>query len=583
MFGNIINSGENSVTVENKSHTIPLYLKEVHVIFDDNNRKIIGKISSIKPDIFEVSLIGEIIDNKFVTGIYKQPNLTNPPRIVTGNELVTFIGNQNYKDNNTLLIGNSTLYDNYKITANLNNFFSNHFAIIGNSGYGKSCGVARIIQNVFYYKDSPPKNAHFVLFDVYGEYNQAFSEMDQLPGIHFKNFKNGDGDITDDIAIPPYFLDADDLAILLNVEDPFLVPILEKALQYVSIFKSETAAALEYKNNIIATCLLEVLSSGKSAPQMRDQILSILSKYHTKELNESSQIKEPGYTRTIKQCLNIDAQGKINAISLVTDYLNQFKKVDLNDLVEVPNLVYTLEDIYDALDFALLSEGIYNNVSMYERASNLKIHLYHILNSPYRKYFEYKEVISRQEYIEKLFTTSSGEPAQIISINLDDLDDRFAKILTKLYSRLFFNYATTLQDRGSYPINIILEEAHRYVNQDHDIDVIGYNIFDRITKEGRKYGVVMGFITQRPSELSKTALSQCSNFLIFRIFHPEDYKMIEEITSSISGDELERLKTLRRGMALTFGSAFHIPMLVKLDMPNPAPLSSNVDITHRWF
>ena len=56
------------------------------------------------------------------------------------------------------------------------------------------------------------------------------------------------------------------------------------------------------------------------------------------------------------------------------------------------------------------------------------------------------------------------------------MEDRFAKILTKLYSKLFFNYATNLADRGSFPINIILEEAHRYVTKDNDIDVIGYNI-----------------------------------------------------------------------------------------------------------
>ena len=148
---------------------------------------------------------------------------------------------------------------------------------------------------------------------------------------------------------------------------------------------------------------------------------------------------------------------------------------------------------------------------------------------------------------------------------------------------MFFDYATNSIYRGSFPIHIILEEAHRYVTRDRDIDVIGYNIFDRITKEGRKYGILMGFITQRPSELSETALSQCSNFLVFRIFHPDDYKIIDAITSSITRDDLERLKTLRKGMCLAFGSAFHIPLIAKLDMPNPAPASSNVDISNLWF
>ena len=583
MFGKILSSVDNTVVTENTSGQIPLYLKGIHVGFPEQNKVIVGKIIDVKKESFTILLIGEIVNNTFITGIYEAPRLLNPPRIVTKQELETFIGNQDYHNPNTLLVGSSTLYPAFKVTVNLNDFFSNHFAIIGNSGFGKSCGVARLIQNVFYFNQVPPKNAHIILFDVYGEYQNAFQKMVNIPGIHVKNFRNSREDIANVISIPPYFLDADDLAILLNVEDSFLLPILEKALQYVTIFKSEDPSALEYKNSIIATCLLEVLSSGKEASQIRDQILSILAKYHTDELNEKSEIKEPGYTRTIRQCLNIDEQGKINAISRVIDFLGQFKKGVNDDIGVVPNMVYTLEDLYDALDFALLSEGIYNSVSMYERAIGLKIHLHELIHGPNKKFFTYPYVISKKDYVEGLFRDASGETAQIINVNLDSMDDRFAKILTKLYSKLFFDYATEAPNRGSFPINIILEEAHRYVNDDKDTSVIGYNIFDRITKEGRKYGVLMGFITQRPSELSKTALSQCSNFLVFRIFHPEDYKMIDEITSSITQEELERLKTLRKGIALVFGGSIPLPMLAKLDMPDPAPLSSNVNVSKLWF
>ncbi len=583
MFGKVINVNENFVRIENIGGKLQLNLKGVHVVFEEQNKKVVGKITEIKKEYIEIFLIGEIVGDGFIPGMDKAPGLNALPRVVNASELVTFIGNQNYQDKNTLLIGSSTVYDNFKVTASLNEFFSNHFAIIGNSGYGKSCGAARIFQNLFEYTDTPPINMHMVMFDVYGEYDHAFSNLQSKPGIHIKNFKNEKEDVANVLQLPPSFLDADDLAILLNVEDPYLIPILEKTLQYVSIFKSEDPASLEYKNNIIATSLLEVLSSGKDASQIRDQILSILSKYHTPILHVDSEIKEPGYTRTIRQCLNIDNQGKINAISQVIDFLNQFKKMNLKEYALVPNLVYTLEDIYDALEFALLSEGIYNSTSMYERATSLKIHLHQIINGPNKKFFEYNGVISKKEYVEGLFKNSNGENVQIVNINLNSLEDRFAKILTKLYSKLFFDYATNAVQRGSFPIHIILEEAHRYVNNDRDIDVIGYNIFDRITKEGRKYGVLMGFITQRPSELSETALSQCSNFLVFRIFHPDDYKIIDAITSSITRDDLERLKTLRKGMCLSFGSAFHIPFIARLAMPDPAPSSSNVDITNIWY
>lgn len=583
MFGNVIDTYDNIVVVKNNSNILPLYLKNVHVVFNENNRQIVGRIDQVSKETFKISFVGEIIANHFETGLYHYPNLVNSPHIVTNQELITFIGSQNLQDRGTLYIGKSPLYMNYNITANLNNFFSNHFAIIGNSGYGKSCGVARIVQNIFTSTKSIPKNAHILLFDVYNEYKNAFSKLSNIPGIHVKNYSNNLENNDTILKIPPYFLKADDLALLLNVEDAYLVPILEKAIQYVNIFKSEDPVSLEYKNNIIATCILEILSSGKSAPQIRDQILAILKKFHTSDINEESKIIEPGYTRTLRQCLNIDAQGKINALSLVVDFLSQFNKVKIEELAMLPNTVYSLEELYDALDFSLLAEGIYNNVTMYERAINLKIHLHQVMNGPYRHVFEYHETISLQEYTENIFKDQNGNTTQIVAINLDTIEDRFAKVLTKLYSKICFNYATSRINRATFPINIILEEAHRYVNNDHDTDIIGYNIFDRITKEGRKYGVVLGMITQRPSELSKTALSQCSNFLIFRIFHPEDYKMIESITSSINGEELERLKSLRKGMALTFGSAFYIPMLVQLDMPDPSPASSNVDIVETWY
>ncbi len=583
MFGKVIETKENFVIVENIKHEINTQIKNIHVSFEEQNRTIIGKVSNITLDTIEIFLLGEIQNNKFTEGIYKYPLLNKPPRIITGNELVTMTGSQNLKDKNTLLIGSSTTYPNFKITCNLTNMFSNHFAIIGNSGFGKSCGTARIIQNLFNHEGSIPKNAHIVMFDVYGEYDKPFKALESIEKVHVKSYKNSKNDYTNVISLPAYFLDAEDLAILLDIDDSSLIPVLEKTLKYTKIFTSKDEKTIDYKNSIIAKTLLELLLSGKSSAQIRDQVISILNKYHTDTLNLESKVVEPGYTRTIRQCLLIDEQGKINAIGILSNYLNKFTEVDTTN-IDIPiNTSYSLDDIYYALEFALLSEGAYNSELIYEKSLALRVHLYQILNSEEKKFFTYDKYITKKEYVENLFKTGNNEPIQIINISLDEIDDRLAKVLTKLYSKLFFNYALENEDRASFPINIILEEAHRYVNNDNDTRVIGYNIFDRITKEGRKYGVLMGFITQRPKELSETALSQCSNFLVFRIFHPDDYKIVDSITSSLTRDDLERLKTLRKGMALTFGQAFALPMIAQVDLPNPLPQSSNANIIKTWF
>ena len=131
--------------------------------------------------------------------------------------------------------------------------------------------------------------------------------------------------------------------------------------------------------------------------------------------------------------------------------------------------------------------------------------------------------------------------------------------------------------------HILLEEAHRYVQHDIDIELFGYNIFERIAKEGRKYGVLLGLISQRPSEISETAISQCSNFLVFKMFHPKDLEFINSILPNINSNLINRLKTFHSGTCVTYGTAFKMPTIINVDTPDPGPLSQNVDITNTWY
>ena len=148
---------------------------------------------------------------------------------------------------------------------------------------------------------------------------------------------------------------------------------------------------------------------------------------------------------------------------------------------------------------------------------------------------------------------------------------------------MLFDYAKALPVRASMPFHIILEEAHRYVQNDNDNFLLGYNIFERITKEGRKYGVLLGLISQRPSELSETSLSQCSNFLIFRMLHPKDIEYVREIVPNITNETIKKIKILQPGNCVAFGSAFKVPVIISLDLPNPAPSSCSCDIRANWF
>ena len=131
---------------------------------------------------------------------------------------------------------------------------------------------------------------------------------------------------------------------------------------------------------------------------------------------------------------------------------------------------------------------------MYDDANVLKVRLHSLVNSDYAVYFDVKDYISREQYIRSLLTSYDGRKAQIINFNINYVDDRFAKVLTKIYSKLLFDYAKNMEKRATLPFHIVLEEAHRYVQNDNDVALLGYNIFDRITKEGRKYGVKKWFL-----------------------------------------------------------------------------------------
>ncbi len=584
MFGNVISVSDQTIKLENLSKKVETTLVGVHIVFE-NKYKIVAEITSITRDVIECIMVGEFINNVFNSGIVHKPSHDSKVRIINSSEVVSLVGNQDVDTPTDLYIGKSLIYDGFNVSANIDNFFSNHFAIIGNTGSGKSCSVARLFQNLYYRQKYVPINSNIVLFDVYGEYKPALDRINQTKYCRCKHITTNVKDKlkAEIIKIPPYYLEVDDLALLLNVDTPAQIPIIEKALKLVYLFTEDEDKVITHKNNIIAKAIIDILTGGKESTQVRDQVVAVLSAFHTKDINLESQIVQPGYIRTLRQCLNVDQTGKINSIQLVIEYLEKFTDAELKLDNSMRPQKYNLKDLYNAFEFALISEGVLKSDKVYDINNILKVRLDSIINGDYGKYFEVNEYIPKETYIRDLFTVNTGEKAQIVNFNLNYVEERFAKTLTKIYSKLFLNYAISLESRGGFPLQIILEEAHRYVQNDNDVANIGYNIFDRITKEGRKYGIVLGLITQRPSELSNTALSQCSNYIVLRMFHPDDLKIIKSMTHSIAEEDIEKLKALRPGVALCFGNAFSIPVFVKIDKPDPTPDSNNAHIGTEWF
>lgn len=583
-IGRVKNIGADLITVGITTN-LPFEnnLIDHHVIFRNaQGTQMVGLVTDLNSEVANVKLIGEIKGDRFVPGILTKPTIGNVCFIATEDEMKLIVVDDRNNVLKKVLVGNMPLYNNTPAYVSTNTFFSNHFAIFGNTGSGKSCGVARLFQNVFFNGTQTPRNACIFIFDAYGEYENALSVPNSQ--IFFKRYStNVRTDMNNIIRIPLWLLDIDDFALLLDVDDPSQLPIIEKALRLVTVFSGDEADTRVYKNDIIAKAVLEVLYSGGAASQIHDQIFAILTSFNTPDLNLETPIVQPGYTRSLRQCLIIDKEGKIGEIQLVSEFIKRFIRDDLK--LELPDgtIPFTLENLREAFDFALISEGILKSDKIYDKANVLKVRLDSIIKGEYAEYFRYDRYIDKTNYIKSLITTNSGTRAQIININISYLDDRLAKTICKIYSKLLFDFTSKLRQRGSFPVHLILEEAHRYVQEDQDIKILGYNIFDRIAKEGRKYGVILGLISQRPSELSETALSQCSNFLIFKMQHPHDVSFIRQMVPNITDEVVEKMKALQPGTCVAFGSAFKLPTIIKMEMPYPQPLSANVDVSRLWY
>lgn len=586
MLGNIIGIEENIVLIKlNVDLNKVQNLINLMVIMENGNKRIVGEIVNIKDGIGYVNLLGEIRNDRFIYGVISKPAFSSTIKLISKEKIPMIISTEHFFENQHLYLGTSPIYEGVKINVEVNEFFSHHFAIFGSTGSGKSCSVARLFQNLFAKPNSIPYRSSVFIFDAYGEYHTAFEHIhDVVPEINFKYYTtNIDEDMDKILRIPLWLLDTDDIALLLDCTKPTQLPIIEKALKLVTIFAREESLVIKHKNDIVARAILDILTSGNNPAQIRDQIFSVLSYYNTSELNLETPIFQPGYTRPLKQCLLIDATGKIRDMELLMTFIQKF--VDDTLVLNLPDgtYKYTLKDLKDALDFALISEGILKSEKVFDDTNVLKVRLHSLMSGNYSEYFEYGNFVSKDQYIKELISTPNGKKAQIINFNINYVDDRFAKTITKIYSKMLFNYAKDLKDRATIPFHIVLEEAHRYVQNDNDVNLLGYNIFDRITKEGRKYGVILGLISQRPSELSDTSISQCSNFLIFNILHPVDLNYIKQMVPNVTEEIVKKLKTLQAGNCIAFGGAFKVPVFIKFDMPNPAPSSSSCDISKIWF
>lgn len=184
-----------------------------------------------------------------------------------------------------------------------------------------------------------------------------------------------------------------------------------------------------------------------------------------------------------------------------------------------------------------------------------------------------------------LGSTDENGRAGIKIINFSEVPSDVLPLIVSLVARVTFSVQQWTPSELRHPIALLCDEAHLYMpqrNMADSADDISLDIFERIAKEGRKYGVSLVVISQRPSEVNKTMLSQCSNFVSMRLTNAEDQGVIKRLLPDSLGGFSDILPTLDTGEALVVGDASLLPSRIRIDEPQNKPNSGTVDFWDEW-
>jgi len=488
-----------------------------------------------------------------------------------------------------LTIGRSVVFEGYDVKVKVDEFFGGHAAILGNTGSGKSCTVASILQSLFEKADEHrARGATFVLFDVNGEYAQALSDVDGSAAIKVTQLVLDGSSAPGRFRLPHWFLDSSEWELLLQASDRTQIPVLRTALGLTGLFRQQDSAeALAIKEHFVATCILECLrgADGDSPVAKFQRVVSLLQKFPSKDL--SLQLLEK-YGANY-QYGNFAGQNLKGFLQEVRGKLRE--SVELPTYTRAP---FSFSDLEQCLDFAILYEEAHGNRQIRDYCSQMLTRFKALKERADYAFLRYEirpeqDVPTLSGFLEQLLgLTRTGDQyfkkSQIVIVDMNSVDDEVVELVASVTARMIFRLLRQAEPRNRFPVHLVLEEAHRYISETPSRYAIDANqIYGRIAKEGRKYGLFLLLASQRPSELSRAVLSQCSNFVIHRIQNPDDLSHIRQMTPFISEAVLKRLPSLPKQHALVFGTSVNLPTTFKVRQANPLPKSDDARIRDLWF
>ncbi|SQA14494.1 Domain of uncharacterised function DUF87 [Streptobacillus moniliformis] len=357
-LGNYINTIDGILFVGEVGSYVSIYEIGRTVIAEiigvDEKTQLINSREMIKPNSKRqvyLNLIGEIVEDKFQFGVSKMPLIFSTVYIVSQKELITMleVGKEEIKiseeSNKTrailLTIGKSVIFPDYDVKINIDKFFGFHFAVFGNTGAGKSNTVARILQNVFVKDHYSAKGAKFVIIDSNGEYNKAFSKLNEINQDIKHSLMIADEDIDSKFEIPVWALSADDWATLLHASEKTQMPVLKRAIDIARVFYSSDETNQELRNHILASTLLGIIQSSDSSPSKSDKLKAIVTKFGTNEIKMDSVLSN---SKTLRQSMNINYGSMPDEEAVISFLSNHLNQELITENITRSMVPYSLED-----------------------------------------------------------------------------------------------------------------------------------------------------------------------------------------------------------------------------------------------
>jgi hypothetical protein len=545
----------------------------------------------------------------FKQGVEAFPSVGDNVLIPTQDQLRSIVESG---ENRRVKIGTSALAGNAEVFIDPDRLFGRHLAVLGNTGSGKSCSVAGLIRWSVEeaQKEKADPNARFIVLDPNGEYERAFGKETGIlkPRIFKVDKLSGGGQL----QVPIWFWNSAEWCSFTQASSRAQRPALIHALRAVRSGLTEPARNVSHEMRVLLRSFVSILQAEKNAgtpwaafPRPKN-FFEKISKWRSGLLPDDS-FSADEKTALTKLTVNLDAL--IAARS--GQYPNyDFTPPEINDLLSIVKETHKafggsdselqpidadapLEFDGDSLIRSLEASSEILNVTEYVETMLVRIRSL-LGDSRMKLVIGTTDKIALDQWLKDYIGDNQAKNGCITIIDLSLVPSEIVHIITAVIARIVFEalqrYTKMDANHKVLPTVLVMEEAHTFVRrykddvENEDAAAICCKVFERIAREGRKFGLGLVLSSQRPSELSPTVLSQCNTFLLHRISNDMDQDLVHRYVPDNLRGLLRDLPILPSQNAILLGWASELPVIVRMnDLPkDQQPQSDDPDFWKVW-